>query len=109
MMFIKCINPVIALHISDMSEYLTQYSELDRPMLESAISVIETNGYWSFMCEYTPEEGKGFMWSSNPKLDEIRDNVTKAWPGHSGASLAYTMRVIECIAKNKFDTNNTPP
>jgi len=97
-----------------MSEYLTQYSELDRPMLESAISVIETNGYWSFMYKYTPEKGKGFMWSSNVTidnvtLDEIRDNVVKAWPGHSGASLAYTLRVIECIAKKKLAINNTPP
>lgn len=91
-----------------MSEYLTQYSELDKPMLESAIDVIEKNDYWSFMCEYTPDEDKGFMWSSNATLDKIRYNVAKAWPGHSGASLAYTMRVIEYIAKKKFATNNTP-
>ena len=91
-----------------MSEYLTQYSELDRPMLESAIDVIEKNDYWSFMCEYTPEEGKGFMWSKHPKLNEIRTKITKEW-GHSGWSLAYTLRVIEYIAKKKIATNNTPP
>lgn len=92
-----------------MSEYLTQYSEIDRPMLESAIDVIETNGYWSFMCEYTPDKDKGFMWSSEPKLDEIRDKIAIAWTGHSGASLAYTMRVIESIAKNKITINNSKP
>ena len=51
------------------------------------------------MSEYSPEEGKGFMWSSNPKLDEIRTKITNEWGGHSGASLAYTMRVIEGVAK----------
>jgi len=84
-----------------MNDFLSKCSDSDRPMLKSAFNVIDKNNYWSFMREYSPEEGKGFMWSSHPKLDEIRNNVTKAWPGHSGASLAYTMRVIECIAKKK--------
>jgi len=53
------------------------------------------------MSEYSPEEGKGFMFSSHPKLDEIRTKITDEW-GHSGASLAYTMRVMEGIAKNNL-------
>jgi len=100
MMFIKCINPDIALHISNMNDVLSKCSDSDRPMLKSAFNVISKNNYWSFMSEYTPDEGKGFMWSSHPKLNEIRTKITNEW-SHSGASLAYTMRVIEMVAKKK--------
>ena len=84
-----------------MNTFLSKCSDSNRPMLESAFNIIETNNYWSFMSEYSPEEGKGFMFSSHPKLDEIRTKITDEW-GHSGASLAYTMRVMEGIAKNNL-------
>ena len=84
-----------------MNDFLSKCSDHERPMLTSAFNVIETNNYWSFMSEYSPEEGKGFIWSSHPKLDEIRTKITDEW-GHSGASLAYTMRVIEGVAKNNL-------
>lgn len=84
-----------------MNDFLSKCSDSDRPMLQSAFNVINKNNYWSFMSEYSPEEGKGFMWSSDSKLDVIRCNIIKAWPGHSGASLAYTLRVIEMFAKKK--------
>ena len=44
-----------------MNTFLSKCSDSNRPMLESAFNVIETNNYWSFMSEYSPEEGKGYV------------------------------------------------
>jgi hypothetical protein len=78
----------------------------DREMIGSgyqAVSAVE--GGWEFLKTYEPPEGQGFMFSTPPpKLKEIDDEISKRYGGHSGASYAMTMRTLQYIAKNGWDS-----
>jgi hypothetical protein len=78
------------------------YSELfdahEAMMLRDMDSAITQCNLWEWLREYTPEEGKGFMFSQHPNLDKI--NAAMKYQGHSGSSYGWTMRQMEYIAKH---------
>ena len=51
---------------------------------------------WDYLSKYSPEEGKGFMFSSDPIVSQI---VNEMEVGHSGSSMGWTMRQLELIVK----------
>jgi ubiquitin len=55
---------------------------------------------WEYMSLYTPPSEKGFMFSDDAIMNEIRRNMKV---GHSGTSYGHTMRQLEFIAKNGLD------
>lgn len=75
------------------------FTEDEREMLESAFNTITTMEAWDFMKNHSPGEG-GFAFSNDSKVIEIKNQINRNYPGHSGASLAYTMRKMEFIAKS---------
>jgi hypothetical protein len=76
------------------------YPEHEREMLISAYNVITNMGKWWFLKSFKPGDG-GFMFTDNPQVRNISNEVNKAYGGgHSGASLAMTMRVMQKIAIN---------
>lgn len=84
------------------------YPEHEREMLISAYNVITTMGKWMFLKSFEPGDG-GFMFTDHPEVTEILNEVNKAYGGgHSGASLAMTMRVMQKIAinNNPCDSNS---
>ena len=87
------------------------YPEHEREMLISAYNVITTMEKWMFLKSFDPGNG-GFMFTDHPEVREILNEVNKAYGGgHSGASLAMTMRVMQKIAinKNSCDSNFIAP
>jgi hypothetical protein len=78
------------------------YSELfdvhEAMMLQDADSAITQCNLWEWLRDYTPEEGKGFMFSEHPNLVKI--NAAMKFGGHSGSSYGWTMRQMEYIAKH---------
>ena len=76
------------------------YSESDRPMLQSSYNVITTMEKWSFLKEYEPPLDKGFMWDDNETVIEIMTEINNDYSYHSGSSLAYVMRIMKTIAKS---------
>ena len=77
------------------------YSDLFDPnsasMLQDGDNAITQCGLWDWLRDYTPEDGKGFMFSQHPNLEKIT-NAMKY--GHSGSSYAWVMRNMEYIAKH---------
>jgi hypothetical protein len=71
-----------------------------KEMLEDGYNTISTLELWDWMKTYEPEEGKGFMFSSHENITKIGSAMKT---GHSGASYAWTMRIMESIAKNGWD------
>lgn len=71
-----------------------------KQMLEDGYKTITDLDLWNWIANYTPEEGKGFMFSSHDNITKI-GNAMKT--GHSGASYGWTMRNMESIAKNGWD------
>jgi hypothetical protein len=78
--------------------YSDLFKEHEVAMLEDAEAAITQCGLWDWLREYTPEEGKGFVFSSHPNLDRIISAMK--YEGHSGSSYAWTMRQMEYIAKH---------
>jgi len=54
---------------------------------------------WVYLSKYTPDVGRGFMFSDDPIVLAVGRHMEI---GHSGSSYAGTMREIEVIAKNGF-------
>ncbi len=80
-------------------------SDADREMLGTAFQAVSSvTGGWDFLRTYDPGHG-GFMFSTPPpKMEEIQNAVLAVYGGHSGASYGMTMRNIEFIAKQGWDT-----
>lgn len=79
----------------------TIYEDFECQMLKDAYEAITACDLWGWMKSYRPEEGKGFMFSRHANLDRI-DKEMK-YGGHSGSSYAWTMRVMEDIAKRGWE------
>ena len=71
-----------------------------RSMLEDAYKTITDLDLWNWMKSYTPEEGKGFMYSNHENITIIGKEMKT---GHSGASFGWTMRNMEGIAKDGWE------
>jgi len=78
----------------------------DREMIQSGFEAVSSvEGGWEFLRTYQPPADKGFMFSPpTGKRVEIEEAISTRYPGHSGASYGSTMRVLEFIAKNGWNT-----
>jgi hypothetical protein len=77
----------------------------DREMIQSGFEAVESvEGGWEFLRSFTPPADKGFMFTlPTGKHKEIDEAISNRYGGHSGASYACTMRVLERIAKDGWD------
>lgn len=69
----------------------------DHLMLKNMYAAITRLDLWDWLTNFTPEEGKGFMFTDTPEIQAI--GVETDAMGHSGASFALCMRHMEKIAK----------
>ena len=56
---------------------------------------------WEWLKEFNPKKDEGFMFTNNNNLNMIASDPVNS--GHSGASFAYSMRIMEKIAKEGFN------
>lgn len=77
-----------------------EYPEYQRKMLNSAYTVIDRLEKWGFLSTFKPENG-GFMFSIDPVVQFITQEIDKEYGGHSGSSMAITMRIMQKIAQEK--------
>lgn len=72
----------------------------NRDIIKSAYRCITRLHKWKFMQEFEPRQAEGFMGCSHPTVVDIMTNINDEYDtGHSGASLAYTMRTMQKIAR----------
>lgn len=79
------------------------YSRDDCVMLRDAEAALTTCDLWDWLRDFTPHANDGFMFSTHPNLTRLTDAMT--YTGHSGSSYAWTMRVMENIAKNGWHSH----
>mgnify|MGYP001433894682 CR=1 FL=1 len=85
-----------------MSELFQDCDEQDRKMFLSAYNTITPMEMWDFIKNYEPPETTGFMFDRTPTLLSILDKIAENYNyNHSGGSMAFTMRKMQEIAKNK--------
>jgi len=70
----------------------------DYEMIKSAMDVIKETKSEELVMDYD-EEG-GFMFSNNEKVQKIMFQISEIYGGHSGVSLAYTMRFCQYLLSN---------
>ena len=70
----------------------------DRRMIESAYRVMNSLGAWDYLRRYSPSRSSGYTFDLG--INRIMNKIQDEYDLHSGASIAYTMRRIEFIAKN---------
>jgi hypothetical protein len=73
---------------------------MSREMLEDGYTTVSELKLWDWLKTFTPEEGKGFMFTDHPNINAL-GNAMKT--GHSGASFGWTMRNLEAIAKDGWE------
>lgn len=74
--------------------------------IKSAYKVVMDKGYYSFLKSFTPKESEGFMWSDNPTVIRLMNEIDAAYlPGHSGTSLALTLRFVHRIITEESDSD----
>ena len=77
------------------------YSPEEAIMLKDAYVAITNADLWDYMKKPSTPGKDGFMFSTDHEL-VILSRYMK-YDGHSGASYAWTMRVMESIAKNGME------
>ena len=53
----------------------------------------------SFLSTYNCPKDLGFMWDNNERIKDIKDRICLGYDGHSGSSLALTLRWLEMVCK----------
>jgi hypothetical protein len=74
-------------------------NEHTRYMILDAYTIIHKHNLWDKLRAVTPNELEGFMFSKNPEIVQIMNLINEENGYHSGASLAYTMRVMQQISR----------
>jgi hypothetical protein len=70
--------------------------QMSREMVEDVYKAVQKAEAWDLMKE-EPGEGKGYMFSSDPRYKAIQTNME--YSGHSGSSYGWTMRQAQFIAQ----------
>lgn len=76
--------------------------ETERKMYISAYNVITKLGLWDELRNIDPGN-TGYMFSLDPKINNIMNHINNDYGLHSGCSIALTMRVMQHIAKYGYD------
>ena len=72
---------------------------LDKEILDRAQEVITKLEMWDFLKKYELPINTGFSYCTDKTILKIMNEIQKDYDGHSGASLAITMRNLHKIAK----------
>jgi hypothetical protein len=80
-----------------MPDFNSIYAKHECEMLQDAHDAISKCELWDWMREFTPHPNEGFMFTNHPNLTRI--TATMGYEVHSGASWAWTLRIMEVIAK----------
>lgn len=77
-------------------------------MVASAYRTVTRLNKWEFMRNYIPDPETGFQYSIDTEFVVLRREVDNDYGNlHSGTTIGITMRYIEYIAKNGFDSFRT--
>jgi hypothetical protein len=75
---------------------------MSRELVKSAYEVVTRLDKWAVF-DQEPSEGS-YMFCSDPEIVELCNEINKAYGGHSGFSMAWTMRQLQFIHNNGWLT-----
>tara|TARA_B100000902_G_C27225919_1_gene872178 strand:+ start:512 stop:826 length:315 start_codon:yes stop_codon:yes gene_type:complete len=97
--------------LSDWPEIMV-YNKDFTPCLQKMYEAISDLELWDYIRDNPPDKDKGYMFSSDSNILKIGNHEKVLDSGHSGATFAYSMRIMQNIAEvgfNEFkeDFNNS--
>ena len=81
---------------------ITVYDNDFRSALHDMYTVINEKELWDHIRDNPPDPNKGYMFGSDDKINLIDNDQRVNQHGHSGATFAYSMRVMQRISKVGF-------
>jgi len=72
--------------------------EYDKTIIDSAYNVVDRLEGWKTIKDFGNDENNNFMWTNNKQILNLMTNINNDYSGHSGASLAFTMRIMYNIS-----------
>lgn len=81
----------------------TLYQPYEVVMLQDMYDTITRTGLWDWLRSFEPHHNEGFMFSSDATLARI--SAEMKYEGHSGFSFAWTMQMMQDIAKNGWEAH----
>ena len=72
-----------------------------RQIIESAYKVVARTNSWQIIRNF---HSRSFLFSGDHQIVELMTKINDEYNGHSGTSLSCTMRNINYIAKNGFNS-----
>ena len=90
---------------NDLSKWplITVYNRDFRKSLNNLFQVITILDLWNFIRETPPDPDTGYMFSNREEIDLIGNHELIQNDGHSGATFAYGMRIMQRIANDGWD------
>lgn len=79
----------------------------DKELLQNAHWAITETGLWDWMSKFEPKQDEGFAFSKEVELRIINKKMSEnkdIYESHSGCSYGCTMRSMEYIAKNGYES-----
>ncbi len=83
---------------------ITVYDCDFRSALHDMYTVINEKELWDYIKDNPPDPNKGYMFGSDDKINSIENDQRINRHGHSGATFAHSMRVMQRISKVGFKT-----
>ena len=77
-------------------------NEFDRRMIQSAYESICEQNKWETLYDYKVDETRGFLFNCDDDIVHIMNIIDAKYGGHSGCSIAFTMRFMHFISQYGF-------
>jgi len=74
-----------------------------RPSVFAMISTVTRLQLWEWFRTESPPKDRGYMWWDHENLDAIARDLEGKDDGHSGATAAHCLRIMQWIAKDGID------
>ena len=94
------IKKYITIHLPKNPDFTFITDDHSRKMIESGYKVVTLCEGWNIIRNF---RGESFMFSEDPEINIIMDNISRHYHGHSGASIGWTMRILEHISQVGID------
>ena len=79
---------------------MNKIDEHERIMVELAFNSIIKTELMDYFVMYQPSPSTGYMFDRDEVMEKITDQIAKDYDGHSGCSMAFTLRFVkEAIEK----------
>lgn len=79
------------------------YESYEVYMIQDAYDTVKRLELWDWLKEFKPHPNEGFMFTPDITIATIGKEMK--YDGHSGASFGWTMREIQSIARNGWETH----